>query len=144
MTDWLRFAAIQALCAVTDAIGLVLLAPFCLAQSWRPALSTQWAPDAAVKAHTIDVWAFAPLNAVWGNPEDGVLGPVSFLTGWPPCLRAYAWSALRNRSDNLKYIFARPGGPFIYAPFTVFGKAFVLMAGFRNAAGLVTLSIGTA
>lgn len=135
---WIEFSAAVGLSAAMDCIGFVLLIPLCLFKLWVPAMSTEWAPDAVIKAHMINVWRWDALNEIWGNPEDGVTGSATYLSGWPDQIRAYVWSGWRNRSDNLKYVFARPGGPFYLKNFS----SWYVMAGYRNAAGTVCLSAG--
>ncbi len=91
--------------------GLVVLIPFCLAQAWEPCMSTEgpW------PVHQIDRWKWAPLNRVYGNPEDGVSGKYALIwvggkrvpympNAWAPW-RAYCWSAWRNTADQLKYTY---------------------------------------
>jgi hypothetical protein len=106
---WLWFGVVQLISLVATIIGWLLLIPFCLAQAWDN--------------NVPDRWTWQPLNAVYGNPEDGVIGQhaliwnstgqkVPYMPGaWAPW-RAYCWSALRNSCDNLKYIFAWQNGPF--------------------------------
>lgn len=141
MNPWVIFALVQLSGLVTDAAGLVVLALPCALGAWEPALSTQWNADAPVKAHKIMQWSWKPLNAVWGNPEDGVLGPDWHMPGKPAGLRAYCWSALRNRSDAMKYVYRRYGGPFWRSEFTLFGKKLYVQAGW-NSTGLPTVSGG--
>lgn len=135
MKSWLGFWVVQFIMLAVGVAGLLPVAIACALKAWEPEFSTQWAPDAPVKAHSIRVWSWGWMNYLWGNPEDGVAP-----TGgrW----NAFVWSALRNYSDNLKYVYAEPGGPFYAKNFTVFGRPFYVMAGFRNAAGLPTCSIG--
>jgi hypothetical protein len=115
---WLIFVCAQLVMLAAQLVGLVLLIPFCLAQDWT--LDQHSVKD----GRPVDRWTFGPLNYVYGNPEDGVSGQtaliwdnaghlVPYMPGaWAPW-RAYCWSAWRNSSDNLKYVFHWEGGPFI-------------------------------
>jgi len=140
MKGWLQFAGFQAISLTCTVIGWVLLLPFCLLKAWEPGRSTEWAPDATIKDHPIVVWKNRALNDIYGNDEDGLL-PVGFMTWAPDWLAAYVWTALRNPADNLKYLFAVPGGPFWYKDFTS-PFAWYIMIGYRGAEGLPTFSIG--
>jgi hypothetical protein len=97
---------------IAPALGLVVLIPFCLAQAWEPCMSTENPFGRAPRE--IDRWKWAPLNRVYGNPEDGVSGAkalvwvngerVPYMPGaWAPW-RAYCWQA-RNSADQLKYTY---------------------------------------
>jgi hypothetical protein len=98
----------------------VVLLPFCLAQSFQLTMS----PFVKTPAQRIvDKWKWEPLNAIYGNPEDGVSGrfaviwgsgadegkQVQYMPDAPAWKRAYCWSALRNTADGLKYKFAWDG-----------------------------------
>jgi hypothetical protein len=143
MNAWVLFTLIQLSGLVTDSLGFVVLALPCYLNAWEPAMSTEWNADAPVKAHEIMVWKWAPLNVIWGNPEDGVLGPDWHLPGEAPGWRAFCWSALRNRSDAMKYVYRRDGGPFKRWDFTVFGTPIYFQMGW-NSSGLPTVSGGRA
>lgn len=69
---------------------------------------------------------------VWSN---GVLVP--YMPGKPDWLRAYMWSAWRNSTDNLKYVFQWTGGPFKRWEF----RGWYGQAGW-NSHGLPVLSAG--
>lgn len=116
-----------ALALTLDVLGLVLLLPLSALRAWRfrgsmafaadgSPLSDNWRTmeDADVPRH-ITSWRGGWLTWLWGNEEDGVTGP-----GWwrertlggyslgPPwyvrALSAYRWSALRNPSNNLRFV----------------------------------------
>lgn len=122
---WLRFAGIQLISLVATVVGWLLLIPFCLLRAWEP-VQSEFDPT-----RTIDRWKWHPLNAVYGNPEDGVSGmkalvmanpvlKVPYMPGaWVPW-RAYLWSGWRNSSDNLKYVFACSSCPLVQ--FQLFGR----------------------
>ena len=115
---WSWFAVVQLVQLAAQLAGLVLLVPFCLAQAWVDC------PSTLEKGRTIDAWIWAPLNCIYGNREDGVSGigariwnvggtaRVPYMpAAWAPW-RAYCWSALRNSTGGLKYVFAWERGPF--------------------------------
>lgn len=114
---WLRYLFVQCLQLVAALAGLIVLVPFCVTRAWRPQVSS------FDSNRVIDGWSWAPLNYIYGNPEDGVSGEraliwrsdgsrVSYLPTSNSVWRAYCWSALRNPADGLKYVFAVPGtGP---------------------------------
>jgi hypothetical protein len=99
-------------------IGWFVLIPFCLAQAWEPCWQTERIKDG--RPRTIDRWSWAPLNRIYGNPEDGVSGQHALIwvggiprkvvphlkayrpNTWPP-LRAWLWSAWRNSANQLNY-----------------------------------------
>lgn len=118
---WLKFAAIQLVMLFWTIVGWFILLPFCWAHAWK------LSPVRSIKdgLSGIDEWSWAPLNWVYGNPEDGVCGmfarvwvngvaqeymPSATVWAW---WRAYCWSAWRNSCDNLKYVFADPKGPLV-------------------------------
>lgn len=92
-------------------IGWLLLLPFCLLQAWKPSEATVAGPTPLPRS--VDRWKWEPLNAIYGNPEDGVSG--QFARVWTPegelvpywadapaaWMRAYAWSAWRNSTNQL-------------------------------------------
>lgn len=131
---WLKFAAVQLAMLATTVAGWFLLIPFCLTQAWETTYPVDDRADKVSKSikdgRTIDRWS-APLNYVYGNPEDGVSGQQArvwdpygtlqpYMPGVPDWWRAYCWSALRNSCDNLKYVFADPKGPLV--TFKLFGR----------------------
>lgn len=101
----------KALDVIAAVLGLGILAPFCAFKAWEDCMSTEgpYAP------HPIDRWRWHVLNAVYGNPEDGVSGKAAMI--WVSGIRvpyrpdsgarwrAYCWSAWRNTADQLKYTF---------------------------------------
>ena len=130
MIAWAYFVLGQ-LCSIAAAlVGYVILLPFCLAQAWETSPVPSIGQKAWLTRGPVDRWRWGPLNAVYGNPEDGVSGQaalvwgsgpdagklVAYWPGAPAWLRAYAWSAWRNSADQLKYAF-RWTGPTGCAPF---------------------------
>lgn len=91
-------------------VGWLLLLPFCLAKAWKTCPATVAGPIPLPRL--VDRWSWEPLNAIYGNPEDGVSGryalvwtPVKLVPYWPAApadwIRAYAWSAWRNSTNAL-------------------------------------------
>jgi hypothetical protein len=147
---WLYFALIQLFALVTDAAGLVVLAPACYLHAWTEpdTLSINSAP----LGRKVDRWRWGWLNAVWGNPEDGVSGQQAliwvhgrqrpYLPGVKPAWRAYRWSALRNSSDRMKYRFPWAKGPFYQRQFALFGRRLLFKAGWQRESGLSVVVFG--
>jgi hypothetical protein len=115
---WIYFAFVQLICLIAMVAGWLILIPFCLGEAWIPA-------DSIEVGRKVDRWSFGPLNYIYGNPEDGVSGRCALVwnsdgaarmpfmpNAWSPW-RAYVWSGWRNSADNLKYVFAWKGGPFV-------------------------------
>lgn len=96
---WLWFAVVQLVSLIAMVAGIFILTV--------PSLLSAWAPDKSGNPQ----WTW-PINYVYGNPEDGVVGPIWHMPGQPDWLRAYMWSAWRNSCDGLKYAFYLKGGPF--------------------------------
>lgn len=121
---WIYFALVQLVSLIAMVLGWIVLIPFCLAQAWT-------LDDKSIKdQRPIDRWTWRPLNAVYGNREDGPSGQTALIWvngvlspymphAWAPW-RAYCWSAWRNSCDNLKYVFAWKDGPF--KQWTVLGR----------------------
>lgn len=114
MKTFLRFVAIQLVSIVAMLVFAFVLIPFCLWRAWTGgAVSIK-------DGRPIDRWKYRWLQAVAGNPEDGVSGQTAKLIGGGPYMpgaddrwRAYCWSALRNSVDQLKYLFAYADGPLV-------------------------------
>lgn len=144
MNGWARFALVQLIMLAATVIGWFVLIPFCLAQAWEPVIST------LDPKRAIDKWKWEPLNLVAGNREDGVSGAraliwnhtgtarVPYMPNAHPAWRAYLWSGWRNSCDNLKYVFAMPGGPFIRKQW----RGWYAKAGFQPDSGYPVLSVG--
>lgn len=117
---WLYFAFAQTVQLAATLIGYVVLAPFCALHAWEPT------GNSIKDNRLIDRWSWGPLNYVYGNPEDGVSGTFAFLwdgkkeVAFMPFSNrfvcSYMWSAVRNSADNLKYVFALPGGTLKFIP----------------------------
>lgn len=108
---WTWFWLAQLIMGALTIVGWVALIPACLLRAWEPS------PIPSINdGRAIDRWRW-PLNAVYGNPEDGVSGSdaivwingttrAPFMPGAYPPWRAWAWSAWRNPTDALKYTLA--------------------------------------
>ena len=144
MTNWLKFAGIQLVSAFAMVAGWVLLIPPCLLKQWGPC------PSPLPPARWIDQWSWHWLNKVYGNPENGVSGECAIVNGAPymptanSIWRAYCWSAWRNSCNNLKYVFAAPAPDYRYGTFTVFGKEFYWLVGWKLESGVAVpiMSVG--
>lgn len=145
---WVWFAIVQLVSLVAMVAGYILLIAPCLLHSWEPALSTVGPTQQS------DRWSW-PINAVYGNPEDGVSGQYAkvwvlpnkqepFMPDASPAWRAYVWSAVRNSADGLKYVFAWSKGPLVIHEYFLFGKPRTFKAGWQaeNGIKVPVLSIG--
>lgn len=147
---WLYFALVQLVGLATGVAGLLVLAPACYLHAWT-------APDTlSIKpvplGRKVDRWRWDWLNAVWGNPEDGVSGQQAliwihgkqspFMPGAKPGWRAYVWSALRNPSDRMKYRFPWASGPLYQRRFSVFGRKLQFKAGWQLENGVKVPVLG--
>lgn len=137
MKGWLYFAFVQLVSLLATVVGWFMLIPFCLTRAWV---------TAGEGGRQIDRWRFAPLNLIYGNPEDGVSGRYALIwnsagtervpympSAWAPW-RAYLWSGWRNSANGLKRRLVWKGGPFVR-------REFYLQAGF-NADGQAVISAG--
>lgn len=107
--------------AVFGVVGWVVLLPLSLCHAWhyRPSKVNQFrCKDGADK---LTAWWGGWLTWVWGNEEDGVIGPIWWrqrqgtdhhythaprdLSTWLAIAwSTYRWSALRNPVNNLRFI----------------------------------------
>ena len=87
--------------------------------------------------HVHSEWRGGRWTWLWGNDEDGVVGP-----DWynPLASRwlAFKWSALRNPVNNLRFLVAWRGGPWLQ----VRHSGYYFQAGFRPDTGWPVLSAG--
>lgn len=147
---WAYYALSQIVSGLFTVIGWVLLLPFCLLNAWSlDGISIKPLDDQQIAAlkrantwiplsrgrRMITRWSWDWLNAIYGNPEDGVSGQeallwdgdklVVFMEREPRAWwRAYKWSALRNSTNNLKYVFQWrwTNPPYKEGTFNIFGK----------------------
>ncbi len=110
---WLYFAFVQVVALIAWFVGIFLLIVPCALGAWET-VDQIYVPDGTPKGlpkGTIYVWKWDWLNKIWGNDEDGVVGPPLYnyeQSGW----RAYLWSAWRNSANNLRFLFRNFNGPF--------------------------------
>jgi len=134
---WVRLIAVQLVQLAATVLGLFILAPACIAQAW------EYGGTSIKDKRGIDSWRW-PLNAVYGNPEDGVSGQYAriwsdgmprtlarYMPGAGPRWRAYCWSALRNSCNQLKYRFAWAAGPLCTRLVSIFGLKLQLKYGWQ-------------
>lgn len=91
----------------------------------------------------VDGWTW-PINAIYGNPEDGVSGRYAFGPTWSGAfnptgsrLKAFEWAGFRNWANGWNYLTWRsPRVPplFIY-PYRFFGGTRVLKLGWQQRYG---------
>lgn len=102
---WLGYTVVS---LVLDLIGIVILLPLSLGHSAILRYSKVYkAPRADGKPALVFAWKGSWLTWLWGNEEDGVNGAAWWANrtiGWPLWLRMYVWSALRNPSNNIRFI----------------------------------------
>ncbi len=136
---WLYYGTTQVVQVVASVAGLVVLLLPCRLRAWQPS------PHPSINdGRPIDEWSWPLLNRVYGNPEDGVSGEhalvwvngttrVPFDPTLSPWRRAYAWSALRNSADQLKYTFQwrGPGVPRAAGTFRLFRWTFSYTFGYK-------------
>jgi hypothetical protein len=116
-------------------VGWVLLLPFAAFRLWKDA------PSRHYPGVIIPVWRWRIIDIVWGNDEDGVIGAEFYRKRFPDeRVCAYMWSAYRNSSNNLRWVFAWKGGPFYR--WESKGKKWYFQAGFRRDFGWPVLSAG--
>jgi hypothetical protein len=91
----------------------------------------------------IDRWTW-PINAIYGNPEDGVTGMDALGPSWtgfynPTGSRwlAFKWSGLRNWADGFNYITWIFSGtpPLLVKDYTFFGSQRQLKLGWQQRYG---------
>lgn len=115
MKGWIRFALVQFVSFILMVIGWVLLFPLCLTKAWVPVESRYW------PLKIVTAWRWEWVQSIWGNWEDGVTGVGTtagvYLPNAPDWWRAYMWSAWRNSTNNLRFVFrwyGKDGAPFFY------------------------------
>jgi hypothetical protein len=134
---WAEWTALELCSLLLSAVGVVLLIPLSLARAWRikrvqpPGLTMRW----------VMVWKGGRLTWLWGNDEDGVVGPTWYAKRFKDVrIRAYLWSAWRNSASNFRWAAARPGGVFVKREWR--GGDWYFQAGFRPGDGWIVLSGG--
>lgn len=100
---WLAYTAAA---LALDVIGLVILLPLSATHAWKSRQSKVYGREFR-KPTMLMAWRGGWLTWLWGNEEDGVTGPIWWglqNAGKPLWLVAYRWSALRNASNNMRFI----------------------------------------
>jgi hypothetical protein len=116
------FTVVQLLSWWATAIGWVLLIYPCARQLWVVDVDSINTQDPRKVSRWASWWRW--LNPVYGQPEDGVSGAeamirnahgslMPYLPASGPRWRAYSWSALRNSTGGLKYLFEWRDGPLV-------------------------------
>jgi hypothetical protein len=137
--DGLLWALVETVQLVAAVVGWVVLIVPCLRKSWHDT------PSPFNPARTVDAWNSRGLQAIFGNPEDGVSGQHAliwlngttqgeYMPGADPRWRAYCWNA-RNSADQLKYWFAWRWGPLVLWEYKLFGKVRTLRVGWQDENG---------
>lgn len=109
---WLAYSSVA---LALDIVGLVLLALLSAAHAWGWRASKVYRAEKGLPEtghmRAVSAWRGSWLTWLWGNEEDGVLGPRWWaernglpIRWWPLAWQAYRWSALRNPSNNLRFI----------------------------------------
>lgn len=96
---WLAYSAAG---AVLWVVGVPLVGVLALFEAWHPRPSRTYADGRIVQ-----VWNGGWLTWLWGNEEDGVTGAVWYRRAhpeWSARKCAFMWSALRNPSNNMRFI----------------------------------------
>jgi hypothetical protein len=138
-----RFLLCQLVSLIAAVVFAVVLIPFCLRRAWTGG-------GISIKdGRAIDVWRYRWLQAIAGNPEDGVSGQTALVWGpnglmhymldADPRWRAYCWSALRNSVNQLKYRFAWKDGPLWTWSWKVFSWTISGKAGWQMENGMNVL-----
>jgi hypothetical protein len=121
------FASIQLVSLVLAIIGIPVVGLLAYLYAWVPiAGKFQWRGGA--------------LTWIWGNEENGIVGPGMALNRW----NAFYWSAIRNPCNNLRFLpgISRVGRPLLYRTWMMFGKQFYVKAGWMSD-GYPCLSAGS-
>lgn len=127
---WLWFLAIQGIALALFPVGVVLVALLAAAQAWKHTRS--WYNGAFIES-----WYGGRLTWLFGNDEDGVLGPAAY-NPYASRWRTFVWSALRNPTNNLRFLVAWKGGPWFQKRW----NGLYVQAGFRPDTGWPVLSAG--
>ena len=113
MKGWLYFTFVQVVALIAMVVGWFLLIIPCALGAWEPELQI-YQPDWAATEGSrkmINIWSWDWLNNVWGNDEDGVTGIPAY-NKTESRFKAYLWSAWRNSTNNLRFVFRNFNGPF--------------------------------
>ena len=132
MRGWFYFAFVQLVSAALTIIGWVLLLPLSIGRCWHIRASIEF------QGRQVEVWRGGWLTWIWGNEEDGVIGnAIQRARFKDERLCAYYWSAIRNPTNNLRFVFRWVGGPFCRREW----RSWYVQAGW-NTSGYPVLSAG--
>lgn len=132
IVGWLWFVIIQILSLCLMVVGWIVLIPFVLLKSWHTGNSPVYSD------RNITMWNLSILDKIYGNWEDGVVPPDWYMTGINTLWRTYMWTAWRNSTNNLRWIFLWKDGPW----FQYRNKGYYFQAGWRPDTGWYVLSAG--
>lgn len=143
MIGWIYYALCMLFATVVLwPLGLVLVGAACVARAWvLPSTSSPASIKPLPGRSRIDVWSWSWMNAVYGNPEDGVTGTCAFgswlgpFNDLPPSRwLAFVWSGLRNWANGFNYLTWRSASmpPLLIKPYTLFGKERQLKLGWQQ------------
>lgn len=123
---WLLFVLIQLVSLALAIIGIPLIALLAYFYAW-------------ILVSGKFQWRGGWLTWLWGNEENGIVGPGISLNRW----NAFKWSALRNPCNNLRFVpgISKAGRPLWLRTWTLFGREFYAKAGWLTD-GYPALSVG--
>jgi hypothetical protein len=121
---WLAYSSVA---LVLDTVGLVIMVPLAGFQLWHVRGSKVYRQDGRRRdaynrarfpagGRPVTAWHGGWLTWLWGNEEDGVTGPAWWwdrtcrgyarhnAPWWVSAWSAYRWSALRNPSNNMRFL----------------------------------------
>ncbi len=138
--DGLWFLAIQDASLILTVVGWPVVGALALCFAWRlvppPAAALRFP---GVTGAPRFQWRGGALTFLWGNLENGIVGPAETLNRW----NAFVWSALRNSANNLRYLpgVSKAGRPLWYRTWTIRGRLYYAKAGWLSD-GYPCLSFG--
>ncbi len=145
---WFLFACAQITSLAFGLLGLVLLLPLSLANFIKDG-PPRMRRDDVPWPYQIKVWRFKPIDWIYGNGEDGADGYYGWWVDgryrdktrdWPAWWRLYYWSAIRNPTNNLRFVFQWKGGPL--KQWNIAGKRWYIRVGWRADTGAPVISAG--
>lgn len=119
-------------------VGWVVVGAACVFKAWKfpYANSIKPLPDRKL----VDGFSWS-INALWGNPEDGVSGVDAYGPSWIGSYnpygtrwRAFVWSGLRNWANGFNYLTWRSSSPapLYVRQYSVFGKQRQIKIGWQQ------------
>lgn len=85
-------------------IGVPLLFVLAKRHAWEPRRSRFFAYEDG-SPRLLAQWRSRVVWLIYGNDEDGIAGPRSFMQGAQIWKRAFVWSAWRNPVNNLRFVY---------------------------------------